>query len=273
MRRLLFLALSTSLFGASLEIVRPVISDSDGGAALPSGFEYRPGETLFFSCRVAGYQKTSEEKIHLAYSVQAFDPKGVPLVELFQNEITEEVTPQDKDWTPKIRTEIPIPPLIAAGTYKIVVKTQDLVARAQAELSVPFAVRGDNLSPSDSLDVQNFHLYRAEDDTQPAERAIYRSGDAVWAKFDITGFRHGPHNKISISYSMSILDASGKTLWTQPQPNTEESESFYPKAYLPAALSITVQRNTRPGPYTLAVEVKDAIGNQTTEAKATFNVE
>ena len=93
MRPLLILALAPSLFAAPLEIVRPIISDVEGGAALPSGFEHRPGETLFFSCRVAGYQKNRDEKIHLAYTVQAFDPKGVPLDTLFKNEIVEEVTP------------------------------------------------------------------------------------------------------------------------------------------------------------------------------------
>ena len=46
-----------------------------------------PGETLFFSCRIAGYAKTPEEKVHLAYSVQAFDPKGVPLTEIYKNEM------------------------------------------------------------------------------------------------------------------------------------------------------------------------------------------
>jgi hypothetical protein len=273
MRPILIFVSACSLFGAPLAIVRPIVSDSDGGAALPASFDHRPGETLFFSCRVTGYQKTPEEKIHLAYSVQAFDPKGVPLVELFQHEITEEVTPQDKDWMPKIQTEIAIPTLIASGTYKIMVKIEDLVAKTQAEIPVPFEVRGHDVAPSDQLAVRNFHFFRSEDDAQPLEKAAYRAGDAVWAKFDITGFRYGPNNKIAISYGMSVLDSSGKVLWKQPEPNMEETESFYPKLYLPAALSIEIQRDVRPGQYTIAAEVKDAIGNQTTEAKGTFTVE
>jgi hypothetical protein len=275
MRPILFFALVTSLFAAAppLEIVRPIISDSDGGAALPKSFEHRPGETLFFSCRVAGYQKTSEEKIHLAYSVQAIDPKGVPLVELFKNDITDEVTPQDKEWMPKIQTEVPLPPLIGSGTYKIVIEAEDLIAKTHAQLAVPFEVRGHEVAASEKLTAGNLHFFRGEDDPQPLQKAVYRGGDAVWAKFDITGFRYGPKNKIDLSYKMSIIDGAGKVLWTQPEATTEQTESFYPKLYLPAEVSITIQKGTHPGPYTMSVEVKDAIGDQTTESQGTFSVE
>jgi hypothetical protein len=273
MRPVLVLAFVSSLIAAPLEIVRPIVSDSDGGASLPAGFEHRPGETLFFSCRIAGYQKTSDEKIHLAYSVEAFDAKGVALTELFKNEINDEVTPQDKEWMPKIQTEVPIPPLVATGAYKIVIHVDDLVAKAKAELTVPFEVRGHEVAPSDTLTVRNIRFYRGEEDAQPLPKPVYRSGDAVWLKFDITGFRYGPKNKIDVSYVSSILDSTGKVLWTQPEATSEQTESFYPKLYVPAVFSITVQPNTRPGPYTIAAQVKDALGNQSYEAKATFTIE
>src|SRR5215472_11324875 len=160
MRPAVLIAFASCLGAAPLQVVRPIVSDSEGGAALPTGFEYRPGETLFFSCRIANYQKTSEEKVHLAYSVQAFDPKGVPLVELFKNDINTEVAPQDKEWMPRIATEIAVPPLIAAGTYRIEVKAEDLVGNSTAELSVPFQVRGRSVGPSDRLTVENFQFFR-----------------------------------------------------------------------------------------------------------------
>jgi hypothetical protein len=113
MRLILVLAfaLARSLLAAPapFALVRPIISDSDGGAALPKAYEYVPGETLFFSCRISGYRQTQDEKIHLSYSVEVFDPMGVALVEPFKNEIVEDVTPQDKEWMPKIQTEIAIP--------------------------------------------------------------------------------------------------------------------------------------------------------------------
>ncbi len=270
---ILVLAISVLAAPAPLAVVRPIISDSEGGAALPKSADYIPGETLFFSCRISGYKKTVDEKIHLTYSVEVFDPAGVALVELFKNDITDEVGPQDKEWMPKIQTEIAIPPLIASGTYKIVVKTEDLVGKENAELTVPFQVRARRVDPSDTLTFRNFGFLRSEDDTQLLDKPAYRPGDTVWARFDITGFRYGPKNKIDVSFVDSILDGSGKVLFTRPDATTEQSESFYPKRYITASLSFNIQKNTQPGTYAISVQVKDAVGNQTYEAKETFTVE
>ena len=133
MRSLIGLALLPGLLAAApaLEVVRPIISQMDGGTPDPPGFEHVPGEILFFSCRVSGYTKSAEEKVQIAYSVQAFDAKGVPLTELFKNEIATDVGPQDKEWMPKIATEVQIPPLVASGAYKIVVKVEDVIAKSR----------------------------------------------------------------------------------------------------------------------------------------------
>src|SRR5690242_1734305 len=123
----------------------------DGGAPDPAGFEHTPGEILFFSCRIANYARNPESKIHIAYSVQPFDPQGVPLEEIYKNELSDEVGPQDKDWMPKIATEIAVPPLALSGPYKIRVQVEDLIAHTKAELDVPFQIRGRDVAPSDNL--------------------------------------------------------------------------------------------------------------------------
>lgn len=273
MRAILLLALAVPLAAAPLEVVRPVISDSDGGAVLPASFDHVPGETLFYTCRVNGYAKTADEKIHLGYTIDAVDPQGIPIMEPFHQEIVDEVTPQDKEWMPKIQTEIMVPPLAGSGTYKITVKVEDLIAKTKTESSISFLVRGRDVARSETLTVRNFQFFRSEDDTQPVEKAAYRPGDGVWARFDITGFQYGPKNKIDVSYVTSILTETGKVLWTQPQPEAEQSESFYPKRYVPAAMGITLQNNIRAGTYTIAVQVKDAVGSQTYETRQTFTVE
>jgi len=270
----LFVLLPTLLSAApALEIVRPAISQSDGGVPVPPGFDHIPGELLFFTCRVAGFSKTAEDKVHIAYSVQAFDPKGVALTELYRNELATEVTPQDKEWMPKIATEVQIPPLVASGTYKLVVKAEDLFAKTSTELAVPFMVRGRDVPASDALVVRNFEFLRGEEDTHPLEKAAYKAGDAVWMKFDITGYKYGEKNHIDISYTTSFLSPSGKVLWTQPEPATDQSESFYPKRYVAAEMALNLLPNTKPGEYTIVISVKDAVGNQTVESKHSFTVE
>ncbi len=264
---------SAGLCAAGLEVVRPIVAQSDGGVMAPAGFQHVAGETLFFSCRVAGYAKTPEEKVNLAYSVQSFDPKGVPLTEIYKNELVTDVTPQDKEWMPKIATEIQIPPLVAAGTYKILIKVEDLVAKTNAELSVPFDVRSKTVEPSDTLVTRNFQFFRGEEDPAALQKAVYRGGDAVWTKFDIIGFKYGERNHVDVSYVTSVISPSGKVLWTQPESAVEQSESFYPKRYVAATMGINLLANTKPGEYTIAVTITDAVGNQTYETKQTFTVE
>ncbi len=275
MRSTLLIAFLPIVLSAApaLQVVKPVISQMEAGAPDPPGLEHVPGETLYFTCRVDGFTKSAEDKIHLVYSVQAFDPKGVPLTELYKNEIMDEVSPQDKGWQPRIETEVAIPPLVASGAYKIVVKVEDVLAKANQELAVPFQVRGHELPASDTLVVHNFRFFKNEDDTQALAKAAYKPGDGVWAKFDITGYKYGEGNKIDVSYVTSVVAPSGKVLWTQPEPAAEQSDSFYPKRYVAASFGITLQPNIRPGEYTIAVQVKDAVGNQSYEAKGTFTIE
>lgn len=275
MRPILLFAVLPALLAAApaLQIVRPVISQMDGGIPDPPGFEHTPGEIVWFSCRVAGYTHDDNEKVQLNYSVQAFDPKGVALDEIYKNAMTVEVSPQDKDWQPKIATSIALPPLAPAGDYKIVVKVEDLLAKTSAELAVPFKLRGHAVESSPTLVVRNFQFFRDEAVTRPAEKPVYKPGDGVFAKFDITGFHYGEHNKVDVSYVTSVIAPSGKVLWTQPEPAVEQSESFYPKQYVPANFGINLTPTIRPGEYTITVTVKDAVGNQTYETKFPFTIE
>jgi hypothetical protein len=277
MRFLAVVALLTLLSAAlgaapALEIVRPVISQMDGGEPEPPGFEHVGGEVLFFSCRVTGFTKGAQDKIRLAYSVQAFDPKGAPIAEIYKNQIESEVLPQDKEWQPKIELAVPTPSLVPPGAYKIVVKVDDLEAKTSAELAVPFRMRGPVVEPSDKLVVRAFRFYHAEDDAQPMPKAAYRVGDDLWAKFNVTGFKYGPNNKLDVSYVVSILSSAGNVLWKQPDPAAEQSESFYPKPYVPAGMNLSL-KTVKPAEYTMLIQVKDAVGNQSCESRQTFTVQ
>jgi hypothetical protein len=258
----------------ALHLVQTAVSDIDGGPPNPVSFEYRPGQVVYFTCRVSGYTQDKVQQVHLAYTVQAFDARGVPVAEISKENLTAEVTAQDKEWLPKIDAAISLPSLLFSGDYKIIAKVEDLVAKTSAELTVPFKVRGhDDVQPSESLAVRAFRFLRNEDDTHPAERAAYRPGDHLWAKFAIVGFRSGPLNKVDVSYVTSVLGPDGKTLWTQPEPEGVQEDSFYPKPYIQAEMGIEIQAKIKPGHYQLMILAKDAIGNQTCEVKQPFTIE
>jgi hypothetical protein len=255
-----------------LQVLQPVISQSDGGTPVPPGFAHAPGEVLFFTFQVGGYAKNSEEKVKLSYTVKATDPAGVLILEPVQNQIVAELTPHDKEWKPKVRMEIPIPPLAGSGTYQLSIDVRDENAQASAAKSISFAVAGHEVEPSPTLVIRNFRFYRAEDDLQALPKPVYRPGDPVWARFDIIGYKFGTGNAVDVSYGIAVL-AGEKVLWSQNDAAVERSQSFYPKRYVPGAMSINLQPNISPGEYTIAVRAKDGVGSQECESKYTFTVE
>jgi hypothetical protein len=258
---------------APLAIVRPTVSDRDGGAAVPSSFVHDPGETMFFSFQVEGFTPSSAQRVNLSYKLEAFDPHGVPIMQPVAAEIEETLAPEDKNWKPIVRQEIAIPPLADSGAYKIAISVTDAIGKATATKEVPFEVRGHRVDPSDTLAIRNVRFYRGEDDREALSKAAYRPGDAVWARFDMIGFKYGEGNLIDVSYDVSVLGPTGKVLYTQPQAGSDRSPSFYPKRYVPAVFSLATKPNTHTGEYTLLVTAHDGVGNQTFEARQSFTIE
>lgn len=275
LRILLLIALPFVCTGAvaPLSIVNAVVSDSDGGGPLPAGFTHIAGEIMFFSFQVEGYKATSADKLLLTYKIDAFDPRGVRIIDTIDDKIEASLAPEDKNWKPMAHHEVPIPPLAGSGTYKIVVLLKDEIAGATATKELPIEVSGHRVDPSDTLVIRNFRFYRGEDDTQALPKPAYRPGNAVWARFDIIGFKYGDANSIDVSYGVTVTSPSGKVLYSQPEAGVDKSQSFYPKRYVPASMSLQTKPDTRPGEYGVVVTAHDNLGNQTYESRQSFTIE
>jgi hypothetical protein len=126
---------------------------------------------------------------------------------------------------------------------------------------------------SDVLTIRNFRFFRSEDDAQALEKPIYRPGDPVFARFDIIGYKYGKDNQVDVAYGVSVLTGAGKVLWSQPQAADQRGESFYPKPWVPGAMSITLGKDFKPGEYSIGVQVRDAVGKQSFEEKYIFAVQ
>ena len=257
----------------ALTIVNAGIRQMEDGAPLPPGYTYTPGETLYFSFQVAGYE-AKEDKIHLTYEINALDPKGVRLMAPIKGTVEAALAPQDKDWKPKVHPEIAIPPLAGSGTYKITAHVVDEIAKTEADKEVPFELRGHDVAPSETLVVRNLHFYRSETDAESQALAdpAYRPGDAIWARFDIIGYKLGPGNNVDVSYGIAVTNAEGKVLFSQEQAAVEQGGSYYPKRYVPGQMSLTTQSNMRKGDYYMVVKVEDRVGGQKSEARQKFSI-
>lgn len=279
MLRLSFAAALFSLtLGAQPKLAfdRVALHQFEDGPVLAPGYEFVPGETAYFSCRLTGYttlKKGDTQSVKLDWQMRMLDPAGVPIEKDLAGKIEDQVLPEDKDWRPKFLASFVVPGFAPTGTYHIPVKVTDDIAGKQISTDLAFQVRGRDLPPSDTLTARNFAMLRSENDQFPMRNPIYRPGDTLWARFDIVGYKFAGNNSFSVAYGLAILDATGKQVFAQPQAASEAKESFYPQRYVPGVLSLNLDPNVAKAQYTLVVTIEDKVGNQNWEIRQPFTVE
>jgi hypothetical protein len=276
----LILAASFLVAGTpKIEIEKFALRQFEDGPALPASHEFLPGETIYWSFRVRGYQvkKTENEagdpesSMKLTWAVQATDPKGVPIAKEQSGHVEARVFDQDKDWTPRAADSFIVPPLAPNGTYHATVTVKDESGEAASTLE--FKVRGDKIEPNDTLIGRDVRFLRSENDPIALSDPTYQAGDTLWVRFDITGYKFGEKNRYDVEYGLSVLRANGETMFTQPVAAKETSESFYPQHFVPGVLSLGLNKDLPKGSYTLVITMRDRIGDQTWEWRNKFQVQ
>ena len=269
--------LATTPAVAALSVDRIALHQFEDGPVLGPSHVFLPGETLFFSCRLTGYQvattKDEQRSVKLSWKLQVTDPAGVPLVSEASGEIAEPVSTQDKNWYPKFLQQFKIPPFAPGGAYHIKVTARDEVANTELASQLDFQVRGHTVEPSATLTARNLRFVKDETDGPPLDPAVYHPGETLWARFDITGYKYGDKNRYSVEYGLAILRESGEQVFAQPAAAADSSENYYPQHYVPGAVSLNLQPNVPEGNYTLVITMADKVGGQMAEARAGFRIQ
>jgi hypothetical protein len=256
-----------------LAIVRLAFAQSEDGPAMASTYEFLAGESIFFSCLVEGYSKSEKDEILLTYQIQAKDSRGVLVQPGSNDKVEAALAPEDKDWRPKLRDTIVIPPLADSGEYQVLVSVRDERSRATVEARATFQVRGRDVAPSDTLVVRDFRFLRSEDDNKPLQVAAYRPGDSLWARFIMTGYKMGDKNQFDIEYGLTVLRADGTVAYAEPHAAAQKDQPFYPQRYQPGVLNLNFPKDQVKGEFTIVLKVLDNLGGQNFETRQKFSVE
>jgi hypothetical protein len=264
----------------ALAVDRMALHQFEDGPMLGSNYEFLPGETAYFSCRLAGFQTFVKDKdrednrtVKLAWDLRVTDPAGILIDKPAQGRIEAELVREDKNWIPKFLVSFVIPPFAPGGSYRITAHIRDEVASQEITGTLELRVRGHAVEPSDTIAAHNFRFLRAEDDSGGLTSPIYRPGDTLWARFDIIGFKLGDGNKYTVDYGLAIENPDGKQLFSQPEAAEDNGESFYPKRYIPGVLSLHLDATVAKGAYVLVVILRDQIGQQLKEERQPFQIE
>jgi hypothetical protein len=261
----------------SLKIDRLALHQFEDGTLLDRDYEFLPGETAFFSCRLDNYAVDENDerhrKVKLAWKMEVRDPSGVLLIEPAQGRIDTELLKEDTDWLPKFLKSFIVPGFALSGEYRITVRVHDEVAGSEVAGELKFRVRGHAVEPSGVLAVRNFGFLASEDDTSGMRQPIYHPGGMGWARMDVTGYKFAENNRFSVVFGMALEDSEGKPLFTQPEAGGASNESFYPQRYVPGTLTLNLDKDVAPGMYTLLITVRDEVGNQSMELREPFRVQ
>jgi hypothetical protein len=262
-----------------LAIVHAVFARSEDGPPEASDEDFVPGETIYFSCQAEGYRKADKpddygkQNVSLKFEIEVRDKGGALLKPVEDGKVETTVTQEDKDWKPRLRESIVVPPLAGTGEYTVLVKLSDELAKATLEKTAVFHIKGRDVAPSDTLVVRNFRFLRNEDDAKPLPVAAYRPGDSVWARFDMTGYKLGEKNQVDIEYGLTVLRDDGSVAYTEPQAANQKIQTFYPQHYQPGELNLNLAKDQPLGKYTIVLAVHDNLGQQMYETRETFSVE
>jgi hypothetical protein len=260
----------------SLAIERLALHQFEDGPLLAPEYMFVPGETAYFSCRVTGYRivrKEEEQNVKLAWQMSVVDPSGVEVEKDQAGRIEDRLLPQDKNWMPKFISSFVVPPFAPSGTYRVVVKIADEAGGVDTAGELSFQVHGRAVERSDTLVARNFQFLRAETDRTAMTAAIYHPGETLWARFDITGYKFGEGNRLSVDYGLAVLRATGEQVFAQPVAASEAKDSFYPQRYVPGALSLTLDPAVPKGAYILLITVRDKLGDQAWETRQPFEID
>lgn len=261
-----------------LAIIDGGVQRSEDAPYVAKDFEFLPGEYVYFTFHIAGFTTKSNaanevKSLALEYEITPRDANHVALTEPVKGTITGELSAEDKNWTPKRRASFLLPSFVAAGIFDIHVVARDLIAKTEATRDYPFRMGGVHVADSTAVQVQNFEFLRNQEDENALDVPAFAPGDAVWARFQMTGFKNGEGNTYKLSYGIKILRPDGKIFLDEPKAVQTSANSFYPAQYVPGELQITTPKNAARGAYALTLTIQDQVSGQSFEVKRSFTIE
>jgi methionine-rich copper-binding protein CopC len=272
----IMLAAALCIFGqtgtsTTLTAGRAVAAQFEDGPPLGS-MQLVPGEVVYFSFFADGFRKSATGRVELTGHVQVFDPSGIAIAPKEEIPILTNLSEEDKNWKPKLRAAISIPPIAPPGSYKVKYDVTDEQSHQTASGESSFSVEAKYVAPSASLAIRELNFYRNQEDTTALITPSYRAGDIVWVKFYITGYKYGEQNSIDASYDVELLSPDGTSIMKKEDAAMEKSMAFYPQPYIPGIFNLSLKPTMSHNVYTLVITAHDAMGKQTATATSKFQV-
>ncbi|HVY93298.1 MAG TPA: hypothetical protein VHA14_11135 [Bryobacteraceae bacterium] len=254
-----------------LKLTNPVAAQYDDGPPL-GAMRLRPGEVVYFSFVVENYARSADRKVDITGHIQVFDPRGIPVAPADEIPMITSLSEEDKQWKPKLRSAVSLPPIAPPGTYKVKFDATDNQSHQSASGEAAFDVEAKLVAPAPTLTIRELNFFRKQEDTTPLITPAYHAGDTISVRFFIVGYKTGEQNSIDCSYDVELLGPDGASIMKKEDAAMEKSTAYYPQPYIPGIFNLTLKPTTPKAAYTVVITAHDNVGNQTATAQSKYQV-
>ena len=189
--------------------------------------------------------------MNVAYRIEAADSKGIPIALPKSGAVEATLAIEDKNWLPKIRHQFVLPETPAGdGAHQVRISAKDQVSGEEARYTLTFLVEAPQVEAISSLGIVNFKW----------DKASVRPGDAFEARYIISGYQLGEKNAYHVRYGVAFVDEAGKPVFSETNAAALKGDSFYPRRFLSAAMSLRLDAKVKPGRYRLRIDLEDLLG-------------
>ncbi len=257
----------------NLRLVDIVVGEYSTSMRLPENFAFSAGMPVFISFRVVGAHMEPElNLISLDYALEALDAAGNLLDRPITGRYARRVPSVDETpMLPLVRGKIVLPEFVHPGEGKFRIRLTDRLTKQTATGETTFPVHSNFPKPSGTFEILDLKLYRGESDESALEDPVFQPGEQVWARFLLASFLW-KEREYDLRYGVTVAGRDGRVVLSVPDAVAERNRNEYLKAYVPAVTSVRLERNLKPGPYTLTVAATDGVAQTQAKGSAAFRV-
>ncbi|NWG03014.1 MAG: RDD family protein [Syntrophaceae bacterium] len=258
-----------TIVSGDVKIINFRFTESKDGPVRPES-PYKPGDKVYTDYNVIGFTTDQEGKLHLLYTLTAFDPAGIPLYPPYKHELHKAVPRPDEPVSGYFNFDLH--PCVPSGKFNIQIKVHDSVKNTDSEFIRSFSVEGGATETTSRLEFRNFQFSLSEGGP-PVTNPVIRVGERIYSQCIIAGMQFR-EDRPDVVIGLKIIGPKGETIIENPELiKISDSYFYHPVTFFERiSAHASLPSNAPRGRYTWKYAMTDRVANTKVDYEANFEV-